>query len=107
MVSVLPEEVDISVETVLEEGDIHTGITDVVCDSRAVKPGALFIAVKGVAVDSHKFIPAVIEAGAAVVVCEDMPQDIAPGITYVQVENSTIAMKKPRPQPSAVSRESP
>ncbi len=74
------------------EGDTQVEITDVVCDSRAVSPGALFIAVKGVAVDAHKFIPAVCEAGAAAVVCEDMPSELAPGVTYVQVDNSTIAM---------------
>ncbi|MBQ0069845.1 MAG: UDP-N-acetylmuramoyl-L-alanyl-D-glutamate--2,6-diaminopimelate ligase, partial [Bacteroidales bacterium] len=43
------------------EGDATVAITDVVCDSRLVKPGTLFIAVKGVAVDAHKFIPQVIE----------------------------------------------
>ncbi len=74
------------------EGDTQVEITDVVCDSRAVTPGSLFIAVKGVAVDAHKFIPAVIEAGAVAVVCQDMPQELAQGVTYVQVDDSTIAM---------------
>lgn len=74
------------------EGDATVAITDVVCDSRLVKPGTLFIAVKGVAVDAHKFIPQVIEAGATAIVCEDMPAQLVPGVTYVQVENSTIAL---------------
>lgn len=74
------------------EGDATVAITDVVCDSRLVKPGTLFIAVKGVAVDAHKFIPQVIEAGATAIVCEDMPAQLTPGVTYVQVENSTIAL---------------
>lgn len=74
------------------EGDTSVMISDVVCDSRAVKSGALFIAVKGVAVDAHKFIPAVIAAGAVAVVCQDMPQELMPGVTYIQVENSTIAL---------------
>lgn len=74
------------------EGDTSVMISDVVCDSRAVKSGALFIAVKGVAVDAHKFIPAVIAAGAVAVVCQDMPQELVPGVTYIQVENSTITL---------------
>ena len=74
------------------EGDATVAITDVVCDSRLVKPGTLFIAVKGVAVDAHKFIPQVIEAGATAIVCEDMPAQLVPGVTYVHVENSTIAL---------------
>lgn len=73
-------------------GNPNAEITGVTCDSRAVQPGSLFIAVKGVAVDAHKFIPAVVEAGAAAVVCEDMPQALDPRVTYVQVDNSTVAM---------------
>ena len=39
-------------------------------DSRKVSAGALFIAVRGTTVDGHSFIPQVIEAGAAAVVCD-------------------------------------
>ena len=74
------------------EGDTTVAVSDVVCDSRAVSAGSLFIAVKGVAVDAHRFIPAVIEAGAAAIVCEDMPEALVPGVTYVQVSDSTVAM---------------
>lgn len=81
-----------NIKTQRVEGNTTVGITDVVCDSRQVKTGSLFIAVKGVAVDAHKFIPAVIEAGAVAIVCEDMPATLVPGVTYVQVENSTIAL---------------
>ena len=42
-------------------------IYDLVCDSRCMTRGALFVAVRGVAVDSHKFIPDVVAAGAAAV----------------------------------------
>ena len=38
------------------------GITD---DSRQVKPGWLFVAVKGLKSDGHDFIPKAIETGAA------------------------------------------
>lgn len=73
-------------------GDPNVEINDVVCDSRLVKPGCLFIAVKGVAVDAHKFIPAVVEAGAAAIVCQDMPADTAANVTYVQVTDSQGAL---------------
>ena len=73
-------------------GDPAVEVTDVVRDSRAVTAGALFVAVKGVAVDSHQFIPAVIEAGAVAVVCEDLPEHIQDGVTYVQVDNSIVAL---------------
>jgi len=44
-----------------------TAITD---DSRQVQPGALFVAVPGLAVDGHRFIPQAVAAGAGAVVGE-------------------------------------
>ena len=35
-------------------------ITDLINDSRLASPGAMFVAVKGVAVDSHRFIADVV-----------------------------------------------
>ena len=73
-------------------GDYNVEITDVTCDSRQVKPGAMFIAVRGVAVDAHKFIGQTIEQGAVAVVCETLPHTIDNDVTYVVVEDSTIAL---------------
>jgi UDP-N-acetylmuramoyl-L-alanyl-D-glutamate--2,6-diaminopimelate ligase len=47
--------------------DTITGITD---DSRAVRPGALFVAVKGTERDGHAFLAAAAEAGASVAIVE-------------------------------------
>ena len=73
-------------------GNAEVEITSVTNDSREAKPGALFIAVKGVAVDAHKFIPQVVAAGAAAVVCEDLPEKLNETVTYIQVADSTIAL---------------
>ena len=73
-------------------GNAEVEITSVTNDSREAKPGALFIAVKGVAVDAHKFIPQVVAAGAAAVVCEDLPENLNDTVTYIQVTDSTIAL---------------
>jgi len=66
-------------------------ISDLQLDSRKVKPGAAFIAVKGAAADGHRFIEKAIENGAAVVVCEEWPEQRNEAVVYVQVENSTAA----------------
>jgi UDP-N-acetylmuramoyl-L-alanyl-D-glutamate--2,6-diaminopimelate ligase len=42
----------------------------VVCDSRQVEPGDLFVAIPGVNVDGHRFVPAALQAGAVAVVVE-------------------------------------
>ncbi len=46
-------------------------ITGITKDSRAVKPGDLFVAYAGVENDLHRFIPDAIRRGAAAVVCEN------------------------------------
>lgn len=73
-------------------GNTELTITDVVVDSRQAHEGALFVAVKGVNVDAHQFIPQVVQQGAAVVVCENLPSDLSPNTTYIRVADSTDAL---------------
>lgn len=73
-------------------GDGERPVGGLTCDSRAVKPGDCFFAVRGTQADGHAFIPAAVAAGAAAVVCEQLPADPAPGVTYVAVPDSAGAM---------------
>lgn len=66
-------------------------VSDVQIDSRKVKKGSAFIAVKGAAADGHQFIDKAIENGASVVVFEEMPARSKDNVVYVQVENSAVA----------------
>jgi UDP-N-acetylmuramoyl-L-alanyl-D-glutamate--2,6-diaminopimelate ligase len=72
-------------------GSTSVEVSGVQTDSRKVGPGAAFIAIRGYAADGHKFIPLAIEKGATVIICEELPQDIKEGITYIQVSNSAHA----------------
>lgn len=72
-------------------GSTAVEISDLQLDSRKVKPGTAFIAVKGAAADGHMFIDAAIEQGATVVVCEVWPAVIKEHVVYVQAENSAVA----------------
>jgi len=66
-------------------------ITFLTCDSRQVKPGTLFFALRGATVDGHRFIPAAIEAGAAAIVQEE-PASSSTNIPLIVVEDARNAM---------------
>ena len=73
-------------------GSTGVEVNDIEIDSRKVKPGGLFVAIKGAAADGHQFIDKAIENGAAVIVYEDSQLTTQNSqLTYVQVENSAIA----------------
>lgn len=67
-------------------------ITMVTPDSRRVKAGAIFVAVRGTTVDGHSFIPVVSTTGVAAIVCEQLPQFLESDITYIKVANSAVAL---------------
>jgi UDP-N-acetylmuramoyl-L-alanyl-D-glutamate--2,6-diaminopimelate ligase len=73
-------------------GSNDVSITEVCFDSRKVSEGCMFVAVKGTASDGHDYIDRVIEKGATVIVCEVLPVDRHPEITYIQVQNSASAL---------------
>lgn len=75
-------------------GDAEIDIKGINIDSRRIKEGHLFVAMKGTQVDGHKFIPKAIELGAKAVLCEDLPEEKAEGITYIQVESTEDAVGK-------------
>lgn len=72
-------------------GSTAITVNDLQVDSRKVKQGSLFIAVKGSGADGHQFIDKAIENGAVAVLCENLPSSLKEGIVYVQAENSATA----------------
>lgn len=83
-------------------GDGQTEITDVVTDSRQAGPGTLFVPLIGERVDAHRFIPDVIEAGAAAVfssqrdICQGTPDEertLERG-ACIYVEDTLAALQK-------------
>ena len=67
-------------------------VNDITIDSREVKAGSCFVAVRGVNSDGHQYIPMAIEKGASVIVCEEFPANLPEGITFIQVENTAEAL---------------
>lgn len=80
----------IEVEQII--GSENKEITSLECDSRKIKLGSLFVAVRGYNVDGHKFIPLVTLAGAAAIVCEELPERLESTVTYIKVANTSVAL---------------
>lgn len=77
--------IDIAGSSIMSVGELRL-------DSRAVQSGDTFIAVKGTHADGHNYISSVIEKGARLIICEVLPESLLQTVTYVQVENSSIAL---------------
>ena len=76
----------------LVTGTINRPVATVTMDSRQCGQDALFVAVRGTNVDGHSFIPSLSGRGVAAVVCEEIPADPDPEITFIQVENTSHAL---------------
>lgn len=81
---------DITIKEIIGETDKN--IVSLESDSRKARKDGMFVAVKGVTTDGHKYIPVVASNHVAAIVCEEMPASIIKGITYIQVENSAEAL---------------
>ncbi|MEM7370277.1 MAG: UDP-N-acetylmuramoyl-L-alanyl-D-glutamate--2,6-diaminopimelate ligase [Bacteroidota bacterium] len=77
-----------NVPVVASVGERNLEIADVQFDSRKVEKGHLFVATVGTQVDGHSFIDKAIKQGASAILCERLPEDPTPGITFLQVENT-------------------
>ncbi len=82
------------IKTIEIIGDTDKIITDLQSDSRKVIKDGMFVAVRGVTNDGHKYIPVVASTHVGAIVCEDLPSSLENGITYIKVENSAIALGK-------------
>ena len=53
-------------------GPLDVDIQDIVFDSRKVKPGALFVAIRGVHHNGHSFVASAVKDGARAVMVDDI-----------------------------------
>ncbi len=80
----------VSIEAV--HGATDVTISKIEFDSRKVESNTAFVAIKGTLSDGHDYIEKAIAFGANVIVCEQFPETIVQGITYVQVNDTNEAL---------------
>ena len=74
------------------EGNSDTRVSRLAYDSRRIAPGDCFFAVSGTQSDGHAYIDAAVAAGAVAVVCQRLPEHLAPSVCYVVVADTTAAL---------------
>lgn len=72
--------------------DAGAAVQAVHFDSRKVGKGDLFVAQRGVSADGHAYIDKAVASGAMGVVCEELPEKQTPGVSYIQVVDSSVAL---------------
>ena len=80
-----------AVDAVEVIGSLDGEIAGIEIDSRKVVKGGLFVAMRGTQTDGHAYIAAAEEAGARMVVCEQLPGQRSEEVTYVVVKDSEEA----------------
>lgn len=89
-----------SIRAISVTGEVERkDITGVEYDSRRVKPGSVFVAIKGYNTDGHRYVMQAIEKGAVVIVVEDVnciPNDLIKHrkLTKICVNNSREALSR-------------
>jgi UDP-N-acetylmuramoyl-L-alanyl-D-glutamate--2,6-diaminopimelate ligase len=73
-------------------GPTSVSIGNIHFNSKSVALNDLFVAIKGSVVDGHNYIENAVEQGAIAVVCEQLPEALKDGVTYVVVEDSSSAL---------------
>ncbi|NLJ83018.1 MAG: UDP-N-acetylmuramoyl-L-alanyl-D-glutamate--2,6-diaminopimelate ligase [Bacteroidales bacterium] len=73
-------------------GSVSKNISSICFDSREVVVQSMFVAQKGTQVDGHDYISKAIEKGAYCIVLENLPSQLDDNVTYIQVENSSLAL---------------
>lgn len=82
------------IETLEVIGDTDKNIIDLQSDSRKARKEGMFVAVRGVTTDGHKYIPVVASTHVGAIVCEDLPASLEKGVTYIRVKDSSVALGK-------------
>ncbi|MDR2591085.1 MAG: UDP-N-acetylmuramoyl-L-alanyl-D-glutamate--2,6-diaminopimelate ligase [Oscillospiraceae bacterium] len=76
-------------ETIKVCADLDMHILGVSYDTRVIRTGEIFVAIRGYKHDGHKYIEEAVEKGVVCVICEEEPEISVP---YILVKDSRIAL---------------
>jgi len=73
-------------------GDTNVLVNQIHFDSRKVEMDDVFVAVRGTITDGHEYIQKAVESGAKAIVCEELPELLINGVTYIKVSDCNSAL---------------
>lgn len=74
-------------------GSLEREIVSLEIDSRAVRRGSLFVALRGLHTDGHAYVEEAVRGGAAAILTED-PCELPAGVTAIVVNDSARALSR-------------
>ncbi len=74
------------------KGSTEMAIHKIEFDSRKIVENDVFVAIRGTVSNGHDFIEKAINLGAIAIVCDELPEVIVTGITYIQVKDTNSAL---------------
>ena len=80
--------------TEIVNGDLNSEIEGVTSNSKEVKEGFLFAAIRGDTTDGHKFIDSAIRKGAKAIILEEIPEKTQNDVSYIKVEDTKAISSK-------------
>lgn len=80
----------VAIEGISGSTDLDVNLISI--DSRNIKLGNMYVAIKGAKVDGHDFIDQSIASGAKSIICEVLPKTLAEGVVYIKVDDAREAL---------------
>ncbi|MBC7606332.1 MAG: UDP-N-acetylmuramoyl-L-alanyl-D-glutamate--2,6-diaminopimelate ligase [Burkholderiales bacterium] len=74
------------------KGTTEIAVNSLDFDSRNIGGDDVFVAIRGTVSDGHDYIETAIQSGAVAIVCEQFPDSISNGVTYIQVKDTNTAL---------------
>ncbi len=73
---------------------LNIDIKGVTCDSRKVKPGFAFVAIRGEKENGNDFIKDAVKSGASVIYTDEEPKQLPANVPVIKVENARAVLAK-------------
>lgn len=77
----------------LLQGSIDTEVKGISCNSLKIKPGYIFVCIRGESLDGNRFIKDSIDGGACTIVTDSIPEEeIRENVTVIKVDNARASL---------------